>query len=223
MRDYFTVPNVGARIAERQKRMCGLPRHATIDSTLFPLPNVWLGVSTENQETANERIPLLLQTPAAVRFVSAEPLLGPIDFTHLDADAAGSREFCQINALTGRQTDMGRPCADLPSRLDWIIVGGESGPGARGCHVSWIRSIVNQCREAKVACFVKQLGAKPLNWCRGILEADYAPGDLEPDHCDLYEASESGHCPGRCVFLEDRKGGDPDEWPEDLRVREWPD
>jgi len=139
----------------------------------WPLPNVWLGVSCEDQETADGRIPLLLDTPAAVRFVSAEPLLGPIDFARI----AGA---WHLHGGTGF--------------LEWVIVGGESGPKARPCDVGWIRSIVEDCRKAKVACFVKQLGRS-------------------------YHDGTEQH---RRIFPTDRKGGDPVEWPEDLRVREWP-
>lgn len=103
-----------------------------------PLPNVWLGVSAENQERADERIPDLLATPAAVRFVSAEPLLGPI---RLD----------QPLNFDGALWD-----AMARGALGWVIVGGESGPGARPCDVSWIRSLVQQCAAAGVPCFVKQ-------------------------------------------------------------------
>lgn len=136
------------------------------------LSNCWLGVSVEDQETADERIPWLLQTPAAVRFVSAEPLLGPIVFdqqVHLER---------RTKILTG---------ASAP-RIDWVIVGGESGPKARPCNVEWIRSIVQQCKDASVPCFIKQLGANVHGWCAEITG----------------------------------KGGDPSEWPADLRVREWP-
>lgn len=99
-----------------------------------PLPNVWLGVSAENQHWAQKRIPVLLRIPAAVRFVSAEPLLGPLNL----------REYS--------------------GGLDWVIVGGESGPKHRRFDPDWARQIVAQCREADVACFVKQLGgARPGN------------------------------------------------------------
>jgi protein gp37 len=153
------------------------------------LRNVWLGVSCEDQKTADERIPLLLQTPAAVRFVSAEPLLGPIDFRAV--------RWGHANALTG---------------LDWIIVGGESGPGARRCDVAWVRSIVRQCSEASVPVFVKQLGAWPS-------EAD--PDDDLTSWPEVAIASRNEPAPLK-IHLEDRKGGDPSEWPEDLRVREFP-
>jgi protein gp37 len=140
-------------------------------STLpWPIPNVWLGVSAENQRFAGERIPLLQRTAAVVRFVSLEPLLGPIDL----------RGLCD--------------------GIDWVIVGGESGPGARMCNIEWIRAIVRCCRQVDLAVFVKQLGAKPVE-------------DLDPP--DHYMAHP--------LLLDDRKGGDMAEWPDDLRVREYPD
>lgn len=113
----------------------------------FPLQNVWFGTSVEDQATANERIPHLLATPAAVRFVSAEPLLGPIDFTGID-DPGG-----EINALSG-WTEWKK---DAGPKLAWAIVGGESGPGARPMHPDWVRSIRNQCAAAGVPFFMKQM------------------------------------------------------------------
>lgn len=134
----------------------------------LPLDNVWLGVSVEKQAAADLRIPDLLRTPAAVRFLSCEPLLGPL--------------------WLERWLD----------ELDWVIVGGESAQGnrLRWCNVEWIRSIVEQCQAAKVPVFVKQLGSGCYT------------GEDEGTHYLLP--------------LKDRKGGDPDEWPEDLRVRQFP-
>ncbi len=100
--------------------------HERAHRITWPLPNVWLGVSTENQEAADERIPDLLATPAAVRFISAEPLLGSIDL--------------QVT---------------IPG-LSWIITGCESGPGARPADVAWFRSLRDQCRAARVPFFLKQ-------------------------------------------------------------------
>ncbi len=143
-----------------------------IEDRPAPIPNVWLGVSVEDQATADERIPLLLETPAAKRFVSYEPALGPVDFTHLDAEAAGSRTLFVVDALTGRHRDMGRPCADT-ARLDWIIAGGESGPAARPAHPDWFRSVRNQCAFAGVAFFFKQWG----EWAPWAgKESDLCPG-----------------------------------------------
>ena len=112
-------------------------------------------MSAEHQPAAAQRIPHLMATPAAVRFVSLEPLLGEIDLTHLDADAAGL-EWCQVNALTGRQTDMGRPCPDLPGAVDWVVTGCESGRRARRANRDWFRRLRDQCVAAGRPFFYKQ-------------------------------------------------------------------
>lgn len=112
---------------------------------------------------------------------------------------------------------------ELPAHLvpDWVIVGGESGPKARPFHVDWARSIVKQCRAAGVPVHVKQLGAQPRGWCAGMAHVE--PEEREGWDCDFYEAHEQGaECPGRCAAMVDRAGGDPSEWPEDLRVQQWP-
>jgi protein gp37 len=146
----------------------------------WPLPNVWLGVSTERQQEADERIPHLLQTPAAVRFISAEPLLGPIDLTNIDIDGdscANALAPCtwketwhrNWRGTTGKEADEMESFLDwhnlsaMPSglmhpKLDWVIVGGESGPGARPMHPEWASSLRRQCQEAGVAFFFKQWG-----------------------------------------------------------------
>ncbi|NLW90023.1 MAG: phage Gp37/Gp68 family protein [Syntrophomonadaceae bacterium] len=122
---------------------------------IWPLPNLWLGVTAENQARADERIPILLQTPAAKRFVSIEPMLGPINLRHMDVDEAGCKEWCQIDALTGEHTDMCRPCPDVP-HLDWVICGSESGPGKRPMRPEWAFELMRQCRGAAVPFFYKQ-------------------------------------------------------------------
>ena len=139
--------------------------------------NIWLGVSVENQATADKRIPLLLQTPAAVRWVSYEPALESVNLWSFLAQGSAVE-------LRG---------------LDWLVVGGESGPGARPFDVAWARSTIAQGRAAGVPVFVKQLGARPVY-------------DLGDGH--TYRM--------RAIRLRDRKGGKPEEWPEDLRVREAP-
>lgn len=100
------------------------------------MTNIWLGVSVEDQARADERIPLLLQTPAAVRFLSCEPLLGPVELPKVPG----------LNKLPAVHIAEGRGHAGV----DWVIVGGESGPKARPCNVAWIRSILNQCGVAGV-------------------------------------------------------------------------
>lgn len=128
-----------------------------------PLPNVWLGVSVEDQERADERIPDLLATPAAVRFLSCEPLLGPLDLTSIKAprypdEPEDSREIdWRFDALTTGDyywfdvEDGVGDCGDGPyreSRIDWVIAGGESGPGSRPMHPDWVRNLRDQCAKA---------------------------------------------------------------------------
>ncbi len=169
-------------------------------SLSWPLPNVWLGVSAENQQRADERIPDLLATPAAVRWVSAEPLLGSITF---DADWMLPRcKACGRHSARGQCCEYEPDCTggtvhssqQQTALLDWIVCGGESGPGARRCNVEWIRSVVRQCEAANVPVFVKQLGAVFAQSQRG----------------DAHDSR-------------DRKGSDPSEWPIDIRVRNYPE
>lgn len=161
-----------------------------------PLPNVWLGTSVEDQAAADERIPHLLRCPAAVRFLSMEPLLGDVDFS-----AYFGGEY------VGLPGDVVHP--NYNHGVCWVIVGGESGGGARPCSIDWIRSIIGQCKAAGVPCFVKQLGSKPT----GFGQWPDHPGN-EGYGCTF---EDEGH------KLASSKGGDWSEWPEDLRVREMPD
>jgi protein gp37 len=105
-----------------------------------PLPNLWLGVSVENQHFANERIPLLLHTPAHIHWISAEPLLGPLDMKGL---------------FTLRERSTLHPGWE---GLDWVVCGGESGPNARPLHPDWVRSLRDQCNDSCVPFFFKQWG-----------------------------------------------------------------
>lgn len=186
----------------------------------WPLPNVWLGVSAEDQAAADERIPHLLKTKAAKLFVSYEPAIGPVTlheswlhgaFDHCPEDAepdgcAGCRGY------NDHGYDGDCNAVRTGSTLDWIIVGGESGPGARSFDIEWARSIIEQAKGSKCRVFVKQLGARPLGLRSGIC-----------DRCAFGHAT-GAHgldCPKTRV-LEDRKGGDMAEWPADLRVQEYP-
>jgi protein gp37 len=124
-------------------------RHENIMNRLWPLPNVWCGVSVEDQKTADERIPWLLKTPAAVRYMSVEPMIGPVD----------------LDRFTGCGHESGwRNCPDhLAGRADcagigWVICGGESGPGARPMHHDWAKSIRDQCQAAGTPFYFKQWG-----------------------------------------------------------------
>lgn len=150
-----------------------------------PPNNVWIGTSVKDQTRADERIPEFLRIPAKLRFLSVEPMLGPVDLDYSCFN--GSDSF-----------------GSMPG-IHWVIVGGESGPGARPCNVAWIRDIVRQCRSAGVPCFVKQLGAVAF-------EGRFA-GKADPASFDRCER----------LNLRHPKGGDPSEWPEDLRVRQMPE
>lgn len=127
--------------------------------TGWPLPNVWLGTTVENQAMADERIPHLLNAPAAVRFLSCEPLLGPVRLVL--SGLPGWDEDWKLDALTGHEW-AGRGCdEDVPPvepRIHWVICGGESGPKARPMHPDWARSLRDQCVEAGVPFFFKQWG-----------------------------------------------------------------
>ena len=194
----------------------------------WPLPNVILGVSVEDQATADERIPHLLATPAACRMVSAEPLLGPADLTRICilAKRPGSvRSGIHVDALAGRYVESGLsyhgdwdisgppPAADTPPRrLHWVVSGGESGHGARPMRVEWVRSIVQQCKAAGVPCFVKQMGPAPI-----MDEVDAVQAVALGAGWDRLEPPDDRF---GFVRLRNRKGADMAEWPADLRVRE---
>jgi len=172
--------------------------------------NVWIGTSISDHATADEWVPRLLwrRDLAPVRFLSCEPLLGPVDLSKWLPSTDGF-VCCGSEGDPVHVDDGGRG-------IDWVIVGGESGHGARPCNVEWVRSIVEQCRAAGVACFVKQLGA---NVCMTFDEWN-----------DLTDGGSRGSLRfvlnGSGEIEEwrptDSKGGDPNEWPEDLRVREMP-
>ena len=139
---------VGATLMELQ----------TIEQLLatLPLPNVWLGTSVEDQATADARIPHLLATPATVRFVSAEPLLGPVDITQPQFGEMHCAARCNGNCLA-RGDEECPDQYDMP-KLDWLIVGGESGRKARPMHPDWARSLRDQCQDAGIPFFFKQWG-----------------------------------------------------------------
>lgn len=173
MREYCTALNEYG-VSRARSEISGINR---ISNTPWPLPNVWLGVSCEAQQYANERIPLLLLTPSVKRFVSYEPALGPIDLTAL------------------RPLPYSTP---LIHGLDQVIVGAESGVGARPFDLSWARNIHRQCRAANIAFFFKQQGKRPIDH----------PDDNP--NCDFFLNRKDSH------------GGDMEEWDAADRVREFP-
>jgi protein gp37 len=159
----------------------------------WPAKNLWLGTSCSNQKDADENIPHLLKTPAAVRFLSLEPLLGRIDLKRLDIGVC-------LNALNGQSM---HHILNGYGWIDWVIIGAESKgshPG-RECKIEWVRDIVRQCRAAGVAVFVKQLHMWKY---KGELHE-------QPDP-DLFIGSEQ-----KCVLVKEME-----DFPEDLRIREYP-
>lgn len=166
-----------------------------IYETPWPLPNVHVGVSVESQRWADIRIPLLAdpEVRAAVKFLSVEPLIEPVDLRlgmhhghDSDMGFDGWTRICLECSVEGRDVQWFPP--GEPSPIGWIIVGGESGSGARRCEVEWVRSVVRQAQGSLAPVFVKQLGEV---WAK--------------------QAGASHH-----------KGGNPADWPEDLQVREMP-
>ena len=127
----------------------------------YPWPNVWIGATIANQIEADRDIPKLMAVPARVRFLSMEPLLGPVDLTRIDIN--GWAEIYPLTGTTECTDDDGNPMPDIPA-LDWIIVGGESGPGARPMHPAWARSLRDQCAAAGVPFLFKQWG----EWTPGV-------------------------------------------------------
>lgn len=183
MMEYFTSPAHAAGLATT--------------GADFPLPNVWLGVSVEDQRTANDRVPCLLQTPAAVRWISAEPLLEEVRLDWLGPDG---EEWAGTDALTGeRRGDHENPDRSewLDHHIDWVVCGGESGPNARPMDIKWAQDLRRQCKE--VAFFMKQLS-----------QADSQP-----------ITDENGNQIKGMVSRK-RWFRELSFFPEDLRVREWP-
>ncbi len=137
-------------------------RPERIDACLpggWPYPNVWLGISAENQAALDARLPILLETPAALRFLSLEPLLAPITLRPMIEQWAA---FAVLGLAQSKP---------LPPRVGWVIIGGESGPGARPMDITWARALVQECRVVRLPCFVKQLGSEPRGFC-GLKDHD---------------------------------------------------
>ena len=176
----------------------------------WPPPNWVAGTSCENQPAADERIPWLLQTQAATRCLSLEPLLGPIDLEqYLWASGSDTSVYCDRNGHRRSGGAGGQTITSTPlNAIHSVICGGESGPNARPCSVNDIRSIVRQCSAAGTKCFVKQLGSN-------YVDAENAVGGYQTRAPEEYTR-------GPIKNLKDRKGADMSEWPSDLQVRELP-
>jgi protein gp37 len=213
MHAYFTASNRPASIDAAALRLllanpaianacdghvCFVQPHLLGGLKYWPIENLWLGVSCEDQATADSRIPILLQTPAARRWVSYEPALAAVDFTSIH-DAEYDVPFDALHGFCERSV-----------KIDWLVTGGQSGPGARPCDVAWIRRVVEQCKAADCPVWVKQLGAQPYEEVERV----------EVDEDGLYGPEVTRYDEPQYLNLRSRSGSDPSEWPADLRVRE---
>jgi protein gp37 len=215
MSDPATPQRVARRMGEQMVRFQGgrgkisvphVPKHL---EPAWPPRNVWGLVSVEDQATADERVNDLIDTPWAVRGVSYEPALAAVDFRRwITVREPGLEDGDFTCSRCGERFDEDEGSHDCPpgfrSSIDWLIFGGESGQRARPAEIAWARAARDQCREGGVAFFLKQLGAFPMM------------DGLAPD---------GGTTPARggtTGGLLDRKGGDMAEWPEDIRIREYP-
>lgn len=182
----------------------------------IPLRNVHLGTSVENQAAADHRVPQLLKCPAAVRFLSMEPLIGPVRLPDYFCKSCGrvgaDNPLLACGGCGGEMLDSN----DIASHLHWVILGGESGGGARPTNIDWHREVIAHCNAAGIFVFEKQLGARPFCSAEGK-GWPHEPGDVTKPQL-------TGDGMGRYyAHLVDPKGGDLREWPADLRVREFPE
>lgn len=213
---WHTFQVLTKRTAEMRELLTNAPElYGPFDT--WPLLNVHVGASIEDQPRADERIPDLLQTPAAVRWLSVEPMLEAIDLIGKDAQDSALHPF------------------DNDNKIDWVVCGGESGPGARPFNLAWAESLLNQCRDADVPFFMKQVGGFPIineaRWREKHNPLDDSNGNRQRVIRDgmtgesfWLSAKTALTAPAGTVgiALKDAKGGDIAEWPENLRVREFP-
>lgn len=210
--------------------------------------HVWVGTTVEDQKRAEQRIPHLLAVPAAVRFLSCEPLLDAVDLTswlvpeaEREHDAYHNSGYCY-----GDSHAQLSQAAEAAPRLGWVIVGGESGPGARPFDLAWARSIVAQCDAADVAVFVKQLGAQPVDSAKAAVHQPCMHERKPAIRTTIYAADAPEVAQARvderntalrlaapqvehplylrgAYRIDDRAGADPAEWPKDLRRQSFPE
>lgn len=193
--EYLNGPDVADRIRQAAYETPGLHMESgTMDNMPWPLHNVWMGTSIEDQKRSDERLTALVMCPATIRFLSVEPMLGPVEL-----GLAGKVDG-NVARVYGASSSVLR-FSRVHQTINWVICGGESGGKARGFNIAWARALRDECAAFGVPFFLKQLGAKPLISRLGL--------DGEP----LQER----------LVLESGKGDKMHEWPEDLRLRQWPE
>jgi len=190
--EYFGIAREVAKEVEWPSAM-QVQRSPCSCSAFALMPHIWFGVSVEDQKTAEERIPLLLQVPASVRYVSAEPLLGSLDLHGLGLWYRHRKDLIYFEQ-DGKEMPM----------LDWVIIGGESGPGARVMDLEWPRMIIDQCQRACIPVYMKQIGSNPTRMT-----------EHEREECGIWMLDKK--------WPRASKGNNPAEWPADLCVRLFPD
>jgi len=200
MREYLTRASIWDWWARASISIAASPCAAgAVEDCTWPLPNVWLGVSAEDQTRADERIPALLATPAEIRFVSFEPLLGPVDSTNISPNG-----IQEIDSLRGRSTE---PDWVIQEAIDWVIVGGESGPNARPMHPDWPLDLLKQCQAASVPFFFKQWG----EWAPVHIDQD-EDGHLDAAYPMVGCGNPDAHrCDQECLFWQ---GDQLVHWPK---------
>ena len=217
--------------------------------------HVWIGTTVEDQRRAEDRIPHLLAVPARVRFLSCEPLLEAVDLPRLDIfsndrwpKSLAGEPATYYDALRGEGLRPSWTGVSIETRgpaISWVIVGGESGPSARPFDLAWARSIVAQCREAGVPCFVKQVGARPVDSSRAAVHQPCIHQGRPAIRSQVYRADAPEVAQARadialgtlrlsapqvehplCLHSHfryaDKAGADPAEWPAELRVQQFP-
>ncbi|HEY3347146.1 MAG TPA: phage Gp37/Gp68 family protein [Nitrospirota bacterium] len=183
-------------LTKRADRMADLIKNFT---RWMSAPNIWLGVTVENQEQADKRIPHLLSVPAAVRFVSVEPMLGPVKMTAIRTWQCGCSSI-ETNIFTGESIHFGYDggagiVRDLKNKLNWVICGGETGPGARPMHPDWVRFLRDQCTEAAVPFFFKGWG----EWQEG--------SDCRAKRLCIYKDARTVEFTKEAIIAEEKRSG----------------
>jgi protein gp37 len=204
MRQYFERDDLGVTLRNLHASTPGWARNgANSNRVTLPLRNVWLGVSVENQDQADKRIPELFKIPARIRFLSCEPLLGPVDIPRA---AMWHFEDCAcLDCFDRRMRKEEQP------GIDWVIVGGESGPKARPMHPEWARSLRDQCQEMGAAYFFKQWG----HWQPFCTQAGYRAGSVWPGNDEFV----GGDCGGPSTLSHFGNGVCLAKWPDGTTKR----
>lgn len=154
-----------------------ITEHACAHAPRLPLPNVWLGVTVENQAEADRRIPILEATPAAVRWLSCEPLLGPVNLTPCNCRGTYTLGCARHDFGSLTDTQMNARAVHIPN-IDWVVIGGESGANARPMHPKWASALASQAADHDIPVWFKQWG----QWAPAPATVEPLPGETPAEH-----------------------------------------